>query len=132
MTISQLSDYAQLADATYADLPSQHSDDQDIISALMRERGFSQQQAIDFTTRYQTLYSLSNDSVGFAATIYRDKNTGETIFAIRGSEDKKDFYEDAAAIGLSGIALNQAVSLFNFYQIWRGSSAEAKAATPSR
>lgn len=42
MTISNISDCATLADAAYADLPESKIEDDYLITALKRDRGFSQ------------------------------------------------------------------------------------------
>lgn len=63
-----------------------------------------------------------NDSVGFAANVFEKAGTNEKVLAIRGTETddgqltldllKADFKE----IGTMGLAISQAVSLFNYIQ----------------
>jgi Ca2+-binding RTX toxin-like protein len=66
-----------------------------------------------------------NDDAGFAANLFVNESTGEKVLAIRGTEADPlisvETYLDLVAaditeIGTIGLALNQAVSLFNYVQ----------------
>nr|WP_318297820.1 hypothetical protein [Pseudomonas cichorii] len=124
MKISDLATYSVLADAAYANFRFAESDGVvsavgDVVERLKTERKFSDEQANDFLNQYEVLDISLNDVAGFAASIFKDKITGELIFAIRGSETAQwllDFREDAFGIGLYGIARDQVISLMNYLQ----------------
>ncbi|TAJ95665.1 MAG: hypothetical protein EPO31_01285 [Gammaproteobacteria bacterium] len=75
-----------------------------------------------------------NDAVGFAANLFVNANTNEKVLAIRGTEFDSTAYPleigeqtyldlldaDITEIGSTGLAIRQAVSLFNYIQRLRG------------
>ena len=140
---TQLTSYfnqAQLSVAAYADL-SGVSDATVAVERLL-EAGMSEAQAqlflgidengdIDPFKGYEVLSHLPNTDSGFSASIFRNKETSEITFAMRGTEFSFSFETvddllrtDFADIGFDGIALKQTIDLFNYYQELIASSGE--------
>src|SRR5258706_8083368 len=76
-------------------------------------------QAQDFAAAYEILDQRPNTRNGFSATVFRD--SGQYILAIRGTETSiangaTDWLRGNGDIGTNGIAISQAIDLFNFYQ----------------
>lgn len=117
-SIEQILRYGELSDASYIDITAGTSDP-DIQGLLQRDRQFSVQQSIDFTTQYEVMASSSEYGIGslsgFDATLFKDKNTGEVILSFRGSSSPLDWMADAA-LGVSGITFSQQISMINFYE----------------
>ncbi|MBV2090537.1 MAG: hypothetical protein KUF72_06575 [Candidatus Thiodiazotropha sp. (ex Ctena orbiculata)] len=121
-------EYALLSEASYTDLEGIRDSD-DLKTALVNlnsivdeDKGFSQIQAEDFVRHWRVAHHLPNTSTGFSATVFeRVHNPGEFVFAMRGTEPTAQLgidltLADIADIGADGIALNQAIDLFNYYQ----------------
>ncbi|MEW8069072.1 MAG: hypothetical protein AB2792_10850 [Candidatus Thiodiazotropha sp.] len=111
--------YALLSEAAYANLQNKFSSE-DVKSSLIN-KDFSLTQAADFVTHWRVAHHLPNTSTGFSATIFESlDNPGEYVFAIRGTEPghwpTDVVLTDIADIGADGIALNQAIDLYNYYQ----------------
>ncbi|MFV1998692.1 MAG: hypothetical protein ACC641_11885, partial [Acidiferrobacterales bacterium] len=118
-----------LSEASYADLQNKF-DPEDVKTALMNiggpGKGFSEAQASDFVTRWRVADHQPNTSNGFSATLFETldasgQGTGEYSLAIRGTEVLRDPINDLASadiadIGANGIAISQAIDLFNYYQ----------------
>ena len=77
----------------------------------------------------------ANDSTGFAANVFSKEGTNEKVLAIRGTEAGLGYplqtitdlvAADLAEIGLAGLALNQAVSLFNYVQRLRADATDTQ------
>jgi hypothetical protein len=86
---------------------------------------FSATQAVDFLTHWKVIDQIPNTSTGFSATVFErledGKPTGERIIAVRGTEGSKivpgafDLATDLADVGADGIAINQAIDMYNWY-----------------
>lgn len=114
--------HSLLSEASYADFDIAGSISQtDVENALIANR-FSYIQVADFITRWRVADHQPNTPSGFSATIFESLLIpGEYVFAIRGTEPTAQLstdiiLADIADIGADGIALNQAVDLFNYYQ----------------
>lgn len=128
MRIQDSSTFAKLSEAAYADF-SNITDEQSYISSLINiggenieDKGFSLTQAEDFVTHWRVAHHLPNTSTGFSTTIFESlDNPGHYVFAMRGTEPTAQWgtditLTDIADIGADGIALNQGIDLFNYYQ----------------
>ncbi len=87
-----------------------------------QESNYSSIQSSYFIQQYDIVHSQQNTDSGFSATLFKDID-GVYSLAIRGtefglsSETVDDLLlTDIADIGADGIALKQAVDLFNYYQ----------------
>ncbi|MDB2705254.1 hypothetical protein N9Y67_01795, partial [Pseudomonadota bacterium] len=116
---------AQLAQAAYAILDKDLvSDSVNYIAKLKEDKAnFSASQAAQFASQYSVIDDQQNTDDGFSATLFKD-TAGTYTLAIRGTEPppslgviKDLFLTDFGDIGGDGIALKQAVDLFNYYQL---------------
>ncbi|WP_051941049.1 hypothetical protein [Stenoxybacter acetivorans] len=138
MNIQDLSQYTLLMQASYAYLDKFKDEsgsykEGEVQAALRGEKkgDFAEKQAENFVKNYEVISHQPNQTSGFSATIFRDKESGENIFSIRGTEPNiswknwinkdepvfdPDIQADIGDIGFNGIALEQAVDMFNYYQ----------------
>lgn len=115
--------YAQLAQASYGDFNGY--DERSVTQALVQTgSGFSIQQAQLFLRddiSYSVISQQPNTSEGFSAAVFKSSD-GEYVLAVRGTETSRStvisdaFRADMADIGGDGIAVSQAIDLFNYYQ----------------
>ncbi|MCG7980127.1 MAG: hypothetical protein G8D81_01110 [gamma proteobacterium symbiont of Clathrolucina costata] len=114
--------YSILSEASYADFDTIGAITQTDVENALIAREFSNTQAADFITHWQVVHHLPNTSTGFSATIFESlDNPGHYVFAMRGTEPTAQWgtditLTDIADIGADGIALNQGIDLFNYYQ----------------
>ena len=80
----ELSGYAALSGATYADFTDLSASG--VADALVTQLNFTRTQADDFSTTWEVLSQQSNTLSGFSAALFRNRLTGETVFAIAGTE----------------------------------------------
>lgn len=133
-TISELFQQAQLAEAAYAnffDSAGNLITSKTGITAALISAGFSKNssdptlsaQASAFVKewtvvdQYTAPSTLGLTGSGFSATVFKNITTGEYVFAVRGTEPTQinDLLgADAGGIGLQGIALHQALDLYNY------------------
>lgn len=116
--INQYYQNAELAVAAYADNLSPGMANNLYVRALT-DVGMSEIQAQQFATTYEIVNQLPNTSSGFSATVF--KKNGEYILAIRGTEGSifsgaNDWLGNVGDIGVKGIAVSQALDLFNYFQ----------------
>ncbi|MEO1766546.1 hypothetical protein, partial [Thiobacter aerophilum] len=126
-TISSYFENAQLSLAAYAELDLRMNQDKTRYQQALIRAGMSPSQATRFADAadgYSILDQYTDASAGFSATVFQ-KGT-ETFFAIRGTEigtsfpwitqtDVGDLLSDAA-LALGGVAADQVVSMYNYYQ----------------
>lgn len=91
----------------------------DELSSLLQspadlEVPFSEESADSFAARYEFIHHKPNDETGFSATVFRDRQTGQYVFALRGTDALLDVssYLDIAG----GAAGYQIISMLNYYQ----------------
>ena len=141
-SITTYFDQAQLALAAYAvNLTPNLAPDR--YEAALVVAGMTTVQAQRFADRYEIIDSQQNTSSGFAATLFREKTTPETLaagtagqyrLAVRGTEFDIDkvgdlLLADAGGILLNGVARAQVTDMYNYYQSLIGTGKLA-AATP--
>jgi hypothetical protein len=119
---NNLFEQAQLAEAAYADLSKVKSSgekEKDQYTDALKKNDFSATQAAEFADRYELIDHLANTDSGFSSTLFKDKNGVHTL-AFRGTEPGdawNDFLKaDVSDIFIGGIAIHQAVDMFNYYQ----------------
>lgn len=122
--MTAIADYfeqAQLSQAAYALnlLRGMSGSNQttDYINSLMTA-GMSSSQAEEFANTYAVLDQYTDPTTGLSATVFHNVETGEVIFAIRGTEWSLQDWIGAnfGDIGADGIAIGQGISLYNYLQ----------------
>ena len=131
-TITQLFDQAELAEAAYANFWDKTTNsiilDKENVQAALKNQGFSTKQAADFLTHWKIIDQCPNTDSGFSATVFErldGPDAGKLYIATCGTEGsklfdgslegEKDIIEDLANIGADGIAINQAIDMYNWY-----------------
>ena len=133
MTASELKEFAQLSQATYAHFETSDfaynggvADDawNNLKEPPNTASAFCDKEAKDFTARYEILHQCSDDpavnfdSNGFSATLFRDKNNGHLVLGFRGTEfdnDKtRDLFSTDLRIGIDGYASPQAIAEYRY------------------
>ena len=123
-TISDYSEQAQLSQAAYAsglikDMsgggntgdPSDYAD-------LLIDGGMSETQAIDFANKYTVVDLYEDPESGFSGTVFQD-TSGKVFMAMRGTQPTAyltDWPTNIADIGSDGIAIDQGIAMYNWYQ----------------
>ena len=123
-TISEYFDQAQLSEAVYSKgLQSgwfgggTEIDPSGYALQLMDEgKGMSKTQAIAFADKYKVIDQYTDPESGFSGTVFKD--TSDKVFiAMRGTEKSwDDLKADVADIGFDGIAIDQGIAMYNWYQ----------------
>lgn len=120
-SIQSLFQQAQLAEAAYANLAAMNAATPKTTLELALKTGsasFSAAQATAFAAEWSVISQQSNTASGFSATLFKNNVTGEYVFAARGTEPQSpaDWATDFGDIGADGIAIEQGVDMFNYYQ----------------
>ncbi len=127
--VTTYSDQAQLALAAYA-LNLTKNMPQNNYETALTNAGMTALQARRFADRYEIIDSQPNTASGFAATLFREKTTPETIaagtagqyrLAVRGTEfDTQPIADllvaDFAGIASNGMAQGQIRDMYDYYQ----------------
>lgn len=113
-----LRDKALLSAAAYTDFFDKNGqkidfDNTDLHGALGKYSTFTLDDIKYFTTNFEVLHQQLETSSGFSAVLIKDKRTGQVTFAIRGTQEIQDYYQDAN-LALQGIALHQIVDATNY------------------
>jgi Ca2+-binding RTX toxin-like protein len=129
LNTTQLKEYAQLTQATYAYFTSsQYLNGQALKNQIVKLSGseqkganFTAQEAELFTSRYELLHQSADtsDAAGFSASLFRDKQNGRLIVSFRGTEPfgmqlVHDLLVADSRIGLDGYASPQAIQCFRY------------------
>ena len=125
MNTSDLFDLGQTAEAAYANFINSDGDlltlDDDVKAAL-KSLGFSETQATNFVAEWSVVAHQPNTESGFSATLFQHKETGEQVYAVRGTEATNIgilddlFSADAGDIVVDGLAIKQMVDMYNHWQ----------------
>lgn len=119
--ISSLFGQAQLAEAAYADLVSGTT----LLNELQNtdnDMRFSPTQATAFVSQWRVASHIPDTASGFSATLFEQVDaagigTGNFNLAIRGTNRLIELFEtDALDIFADGVALDQLVDLYNYWQ----------------
>ena len=122
-TISEYFEQGQLSQAAYASgLMSNMSGggnpgDPSDYADLLIDGGMSETQAIDFANKYKVVDQYEDSGSGFSGTVFQD-TSGKIFMAMRGTEPTSgsDWSTNIADIGSDGIAIDQGIALYNWYQ----------------
>ena len=96
-------DMAALSEASYVlfDKLYDFNDDKALIAALQNKNdfngGFSATQAELFVATWQVVAHQGNTDSGFSATLFKNKRTGEYVYAARGTEPSYPFNDITSA-----------------------------------
>ena len=117
--VLQLSNFAQLATASYATITS--SATLQLGLTTTGKGDFTKTQASAFADKYDFVHQQPNDAVGFSATVFREKATGKLIFSVRGTEIPSNIVPDLIIadvfqIGPEGYAKSQATSMYRYWK----------------
>ncbi len=113
---------AQLSNAAYAlDLNPSMSPTEFREALTGEPANFSDSQADTFIERYTIVDSQQNTEEGFSGTVFLDNQTGKFVVSLRGTEAPGDIIDDVlnadfGDIGGNGIAVSQAIDMFNYLQ----------------
>lgn len=124
-TINTLFQQSQLAEAAYASFIDNAGNlittDAGIKTAL-QNNGMSTTQAAAFISQYRVVDQILDTASGFSATVFEklDANgngTRQYTFAPRGTQGSVDILQaDLSQIARSGVAYNQIVDMYNYWQ----------------
>ncbi|MDR3158363.1 MAG: hypothetical protein LBU11_04990 [Zoogloeaceae bacterium] len=123
MNTKDLFDYAELAEASYVrfDLLKKDFSDESVKTALTTKEAdgkeykgeFSATQADDFVAKWQVVSHIPDTDSGFSATLFREKETGKYVYALRGTAGKQDLSTDFGDLVIDGLAFFQIVDMYN-------------------
>ena len=127
-TIQNLFQQAQLAEAAYAnffDTAGNLQTDRVSVLTALEKNNFSETQAAAFVAQWRVvdqytapsgLFGLT-DGTGFSATLFQNTTTGQYTFSLRGTQvGIADLSADIGDIVDDGIALDQIVDMYNYWQ----------------
>lgn len=113
---------SQLSEAAYAQNLSKDmsgENDESYIQALTNNgKGMSIEQAKTFANKYKVIDQYTDESSGFSGVVFED-TSGKIFMAIRGTEPtafSTDWPTNIADIGSDGIAIEQGIAMYNWYQ----------------
>lgn len=121
----KLYELASLAEASYAlfdELNNIYSDEnvRDLLKNSRFNGTFTATQAADFVAEWEVISHQKNTENGFSATLFRNKNTGEYVYATRGTEPGDPWNDlvsaDIGDIVTDGLAIKQVVDMYNDWQ----------------
>lgn len=116
-----------LSEAAYANIQTARNvdgtfNDQKILLALTSNgQGLTNSQALHLTDQWRVVAHQPNTSSGLSATLFEHKGNGELALAVRGTEGlfsfngATDWLTNIGDVGADGIAIRQALDLYNFY-----------------
>lgn len=108
-----LNSFTKLAEASYADFANKNITK----LAVLEAKEFSTSQAITLLSEWTIANHQKNTSSGFSATLFQNKNTGQYVFAARGTEPGlTDLIADGADLVRDGLALDQIVDMYNYWK----------------
>jgi len=126
--VKDLFEQAQLAEAAYAKFWNAATNspitDPTLVKNALQDTAnngsFSATQAAEFVNNWRVVDHVPDLNSGFSATIFESlDNPGEYSLAIRGSlldDLAVDFRADVALIAYEGVATEQLIDLYNFWQ----------------
>jgi trimeric autotransporter adhesin len=117
-TLQQYSDYSQLSMAAYS---TEMITNSSFKSALQdNSAGFTASQAELLIASGWEVISQSSDLLygdsGFSATLFHNTQTGEYVFANRGTAGAQDLFTDGWGIALLGTAGSQTIDMYRYYK----------------
>ncbi|SEA82077.1 Ca2+-binding protein, RTX toxin-related [Desulfuromusa kysingii] len=121
-TITEYYRQSELALASYSTLYYGISDDAYLDALKRGVDGMSQTQAETFASNWRVIDQLPNTAEGFSATVFQSIDDNSYVLSIRGTETSTikdgliDWSTNFGDIGADGIAIAQAIDLFNYYQ----------------
>ncbi len=123
-TISEYFEQARLSEAAYSEglesgwLGGGTEQKPSRYTLQLIDGGMSKTQAIDFANKYKVIDQYTDTESGFSGTVFED-TSGKIFMVIRGTEQTAfttDWPTNIADIGSDGIAIDQAIAMYNWYQ----------------
>ena len=123
--MSIIAEYYRLSEfalASYSALYYGISDDAYLDALKRGVDGMSQTQAETFARNWRVIDQLPNTDSGFSATVFQSIDDNNSyVLSIRGTETSIidgviDWSTNLGDIGADGVAIAQAIDLFNYYQ----------------
>jgi hypothetical protein len=123
-TISGYFEQGQLSQAAYAESLEKGwsgggiQGSPSIYARSLIAKGMCETQAITFANKYKVIDQYTDPESRFSGTVFQDA-TGRIFMAIRGTEGlsaTNDWSTNFGDIGADGIAIDQAISMYNWYQ----------------
>jgi len=119
MTIADIFNASLLAHATYTDGLNTGDTGSTLASRLTHStdgaNGVTSSQADYIGDNYRVVHQQATTGSGFSATLFKDKNTNEYVFALRGTDGGVDWTQANLPNVLSGAARSQIIEMVNFY-----------------
>jgi hypothetical protein len=112
MNTKTIFEQSELALAAYATLNNSALSGQKV---SLINAGFSGAQADAFAPRYAVVSSYHDADTSFDATVFKDAS-GNLTLAIRGTLDTGDFFPTDGMLVSRGVAYNQAIAMWNWWQ----------------
>ncbi|HAD04554.1 MAG TPA: hypothetical protein DCF93_08000 [Desulfuromonas sp.] len=121
--LSKFDDMASLSEASYVLFDKLQNDystsavEKALIDPDFAGR-FSPAQAADFVAKWEVVSHQPNTESGFSATLFRNKVSGEYVYAARGTEEfgLDLIAADLGDIVIDGLAMGQIVDMYNDWQ----------------
>jgi len=120
-TIQQYYDYSQLSLTAYA-IDLKVGILTNTSGFVLNKAGLTDQQITTLNTDGWQVVGQSSDAMygssGFSATLFKNTQTGEYVFANRGTEPEVNdlAYADAWGIVIQGMASSQIIDMYRFYK----------------
>ena len=126
-TIQELYQQAQLAEAAYANFIAANGGvitNNDAVIRALQDGGFSAAQAAAFVSQWRVVnqytapFTQGVFGTGFSGTLFQNTQTGTYTFSLRGTNDlvADVFGADVGDIVADGLALDQVVGMYNYWQ----------------
>jgi Ca2+-binding RTX toxin-like protein len=108
-----ISDYVYLAEASYADFSDKEKSSNKAIVDTDKSENFANL----VTNHYIVLAHWKDGSTdsSFSGTLFQNKETGEYVFATKGTDDLGDGSADIGDMVTDGLAMYQIIDMYNFW-----------------
>ena len=118
-TIEEYYEQAQFSSAAYAENLQKNMSKDEFVIALLGSDKFTLKMAEEFADKYTVIDQYTDSESGFSGTVFKDAS-GKVYMAIRGTESfawpPTDWSTNIADIGSDGIAIDQGIAMYNWYQ----------------
>jgi len=121
-SVNKFYDMASLAEASYVLFNGlDEFSDTKVLDAIQNpdlKGRITATQAADFVTHWQVISHQENTDSGFSATLFKNKDADEYVYACRGTEPGFEdlISADGGDIVLDGLAMKQIVDMYNDWQ----------------
>ena len=123
ITIKEYYEQAKLSSAAYAGSLNKNMTKDELITALLESGKFTEEMAEDFANTYKVIDQYTDPYSGFSGTVFENTSnktgsSGKIYMAMRGTQPTSgsDWSTNIADIGSDGVAIDQAIAMYNWYQ----------------